>query len=336
MKSSLLQALSNIGEPNPHVRVASDFSSVPGKNLKEMEATMRITPHPHQWVQTSESFHDEDWCEETQGVTFGGGFFYFACNTSDKPNRIHDQVIYRYLGQGDDEVEPVLEFNGEYGSHLGAVDFFGGKLFCAMEGPVGVLVVEVASGNAARSPLGALRAMDGSIKHDTQGVEVYQATMSWCAVNPWNNLLYSSENGDDTPTTIVHAYNPEKNFAHEPLADIRLSHAGRHIQGGCFSANGHLLLATDERDPNDSNFKLIRTYSVFNGFYFGAARVLVLAEGNDQELEDVCYAPMIINGVDVQVHALLLENVGPTVTPAGVVDPMDNVFFKHFSTPPAP
>jgi hypothetical protein len=58
-----------------------------------------------------------------------------------------------------------------------------------------------------------------------------------------------------------------------------------------------------------------------------------LGEGNDQELEDVCYAPMIINGDSVQVHALLLENEGPTVTPAGVVDPMDNLFFKHFSAP---
>jgi hypothetical protein len=167
--------------------------------------------------------------------------------------------------------------------------------------------------------------------HSPDGAAITQTSMPWCAVNPWNDLLYTSENGDDAPMPVVRAYDRTASYTHRPTADIALGKAARHVQGGCFTPKGHLLLATDERDSNDPRFKLVRAYSAFNGFYYGAARVL--AQEDNQELEDICYAPMVINDVHVQVHAVLLENIGPTVTPAGVLVPMDNIFFKHFKAP---
>ena len=316
---SLRTALSTIGEPKGSVvSVPSDFKSTPGKSLKDIANAMMLLPRPEQWVQANESHKNEHWTEEVQGVTWDGSHFYFSANDAGKPGS-PKRTIYRFVGNGD--VETVLEMDEQYGKHLGALDFFGGKLFCAMEGPVGVLVVDPQSGSAVRHSL-----------KNKDGGPPPQKSMPWCAVNPWNKLLYSSENGDDAPTPTIHAYDPTNGFRNVPTAQIELApHPARHVQGGCFSAHGHLYLATDQRDPNAPEYKLLRAYSAFNGYFLGAARVLALED--DQELEDCCYAPMTINDAAVQIHVVLLENETWDPSPGGPVPDMDNIFFKHFSAP---
>jgi hypothetical protein len=276
---------------------------------------MMLTPHPEQWVQAKEGFHDEHWTEEVQGVTWDGHHFYFSANDEGKPGS-HPRAIYRFLGGGN--VETVLELDGNYGEHLGALDFFGGKLYCAMESPASVAkgVLEVDAGSGSVLTFTALK--------NEHGGHSPQASMPWCAINPWNQLLYSSESADNAPTSFVRAYDPANDYRNVPAADIHLDpHPARTVQGGCFSPHGHLYLATDQRDPNDTRYKLLRAYSAFNGAFLGAARVLALEE--NQELEDVCYAPITLDGVAVQIHVVLLENINSLDS--------DNIFFKHFSAP---
>jgi hypothetical protein len=313
MSFSLRTGLSAIVEPKPNQSIRpipSKLASRPGKSLKQMIETMLLVPHPEKWVQANEGFHDEHWSEEVQGVTWDGGHFYFSANDAGKPGA-HPRAIYRFLGDGD--VETVLEMDDQYGDHLGALDYFGGRFFCAMEGPVGVLVVDAASAAAARHEL-----------KDENGDPSKQASMPWCAVNPWNRLLYTSENGDDQPAITVNAYDPANDFRMVSAAAIDLTpHPAHHVQGGCFSPHGHLYLATDQRDPNDPQYKLIRVYSAFNGGFLGAATVLALED--NQELEDVCYAAVTLGGAAVQIHAVLLENIDTLDS--------DNIFFKHFAAP---
>jgi hypothetical protein len=75
---------------------------------------------------------------------------------------------------------------------------------------------------------------------------------SWVAINPLNNLLYSSNFDDSEVTLRVYelaqdASEPELAF----LGKISLfgpdgqPFGGRRIQGGCFAPNGHLFLVSD-------------------------------------------------------------------------------------------
>jgi hypothetical protein len=278
---------------------------------------MLLHPHPEAWVQAAELPIDGDWTDECQGITFGDGHFYFSCNDSAKPGA--RRAIYRYVGGGN--AETVLDLRKKYGNHLGDVDFANGKLFCAMEEPQGVLVVEAASGTVVgywklKSELG-----DGP---PPQG-----DSMPWCAVNPWNKLLYSSEFGSDKPIETVYAYDPANGFKNKKKADLHLAQPTRKVQGGCFSPNGHLYLATDERDPSVSEPNPWYPFSPIYPFgYLGPARVLVELHGDDdkeQELESVCYAPATFKGTPVQIHAVLLDNIYSSAR--------DNIFWKGFSAP---
>jgi hypothetical protein len=316
---SLRIALSNIGEPGSKVHtVPTDFKSTAGNSLKDMAETMMLRPNPEAWTEPPEGHHDEHWTEETQGVTWDGSHFYFSANDAGKPGS-HPRAVYRFLGNGD--VDTLIEFDEQYGQHLGALDFFDGKLYFAMEQPVGVLVLDATSGTVLRySPL---RGEDGGSPP--------QSSMPWCAINPWTKFLYSSENGDDSQheATKVHAYDRNNDYRNVSSADIDLTpHTPRHVQGGCFSPRGHFYLATDQRNPNNADYKLLRAYSAFNGAYLGAAGVLALDHSHDDqknEFEDCCYAAITLDGIPAQIHAVLLENIYTLDS--------DNIFFKHFSAP---
>jgi len=313
---SARDGLKHIGEPRPGKGIKPiplGLASVPppGNDLEQIVKAMMLDPQPEAWVEVNSNHIDEHWTEECQGVTHGGGHFYFSCDDAGKPGS-HDRAIYRYVGGG--EVETVLEIGNIYGKHLGDLDFFDGKLFCAIEEPIGILVVDASTGMALECT--PLKSSDGGSSPQT--------SCSWCAVNPWNRLLYSSEFRG--PVKLVRAYDPAAGFRNKAEHDLELPYPwASSVQGGCFSPNGHLYLATDERDLDEPKYKLIRVFSAMSGGYLGAVRIL--AEEDNQELESVCYAPVSVKGTVAYVHAIVLENV------ASLSAASDNVFFKSYGVP---
>ena len=150
-----------------------------------------------------------------------------------------------------------------------------------------------------------------------------QVSCPWCAVNPWNGLLYSSNNGDNAPgEDTLRAYrfdSPSGKFIHVPYADILLQEKLRRIQGAVFSKNGHVLLASNH--TND-----IRCYSVLNGYYLGRASIQKDGSWNVAEevegltiWEDISYG-----NIATHVHVILLDNDKPDD---------DDVYFKHYRVP---
>ena len=131
-------------------------------------------------------------------------------------------------------------------------------------------------------------------------------------------MLYSSSFGDvDGPgIDVVYAYGDD--FRHRPEADLHLSRRVQRVQGGCFSDQGHLYLASDRPIPAAPRNKGILAFSAFTGRYLGTAKVLALED--EEELQDICFT-----NTSWPIHVVLLENVLPPST--------DNIFFKHFTAP---
>jgi hypothetical protein len=309
-------ALLKIGEPGadgaiPALR--SGFATAPS-SLRAAMAAME-DPRPALWTMPHEENVGEDWTQNCQGVARGGGHWYFSSNGSFFGSELDGtpRAIFKLKG-GD--VVATMPVTDDDANHLGALNFHEGQLFAALESsphsPHGSAVMSVHK-DLTFSQFLPLLAEDG--RAPPQG-----NSMPWCAIHPWNGLLYSSRFDD---VHVVHAYGPaDDGCRHVPSEDIALhaSPALDRVQGGCFSSNGHLYLASDVLV--DSDHKAIHVFSALNGAYRGAIKVLAL-EGN-QELEGICFAPMKIGGHAVQLHVVLLEIFALE---------KDDIFFKHYAAP---
>lgn len=308
-------ALELIGEPRADGAIPSlpsGFATAPGSLRSAMNAMQ--DPRPALWTVRAEENVDEDWTQNCQGVAHGDGHWYFSSNGSFFGAGLGGtpRAIFK-VSHGN--VVDELPVSDAAANHLGAMDFRDGALFAALEGsphsPHGSAVMVVDKG-LTFSQVHPLLAANG-------GPPPQGGSMPWCAVHPWNGLLYSSA-FDDVGT--VHAYQPaDGGFRQVPSEDVRLQGEPlQRVQGGCFSTNGHLYLASDVHV--DAAHKAIQVFSALNGAYRGA--IPVLAGMAHQELEGLCFAPMTIGGHDVQLHVVLLEQ--HTVS-------KDDIFFKHFAAP---
>jgi len=264
------------------------------------------SPKPAQWTKPDEGqFFNHDWTEECQGVTHDNTHWYISSNHDGK------QRVYRFSLAN--KVVSHVKLAGNGSNHLGDIDFYQGKIYCAMEGPTKIVVintdtfngwwtVELVGKNGGKPP---------------------QKSCPWCAVNPWNGLLYSSNNGDNAPgENNLRAYRfdaPNKRFVHVPTADIHLQEKLRRIQGAVFSKNGHVLLASNHTDD-------IRCYSILNGFYLGRAKIQKDGSWNvAEEVEGLTiWENVKYDGVATHVHVILLDNDAPDD---------DDVYFKHYRVP---
>ena len=150
----------------------------------------------------------------------------------------------------------------------------------------------------------------------------------WCAINPFNGLLYSSPFYDNGGHEVF-AYDRASGAWAGSQYTIHLTRPAYRVQGGCFSPRGHLYLASDRAEAVSSGEtvtfpssdvhlvgvgesgrakrrKFILCYSAFNGQYLGRAFVDALEKR--QELEGLCYGPGTVGGHAVQLHVVLLEN----------------------------
>lgn len=304
---SLRAHLSEIGEVSgSSLGIVRDFHILPpSRRLRDIMRAMR-SPRPEQWTKTNEGkFYNHDWTEECQGVTQDGNTWYISSNHDGR------QRVYRFSLANDVTGHVKLAGNGS--DHLGAIDFDNGRIYCAMEGPVKIVVIDTPPFDGWWTA-----ALVGE-----SGGEAPQSSCPWCAINPWNGLLYSSNNGDNAPgENTLRAYRFDSSgprFAHVPEADIVLGERVRRIQGAVFSKNGHVLIASNHSDD-------IRCYSVLNGHFLG--RASIQKDGSWDVAEEVegltIWEGISYEGVATHVHVILLDNDWPSD---------DDVYFKHYRVP---
>lgn len=304
--TSVLASLGQIGEPGgrPRIHIRSDFFvTPPSTTLLRLIRAMR-SPRPDQWVKSAEGqFFNHDWTEECQGVAHDAANWFISSNNSGK------QRVYRFSLSQQELAHVKLAGNGS--NHLGDIDCHDGRIYCAMEQPIKIVVIDTPpfTGFWSAKLLGA------------EGQAPPQTSNPWCAIHPWNGLLYSSDFGDGSPgVDVLHGYRlnlAAKEFRHVPEADIHLASRVRRVQGAAFSENGNVVVASDH--TND-----IRVFSTLNGSYRGRARIQ--KDGaTGEEIEGITiWESVTYHGHPTQVHVILLDNDWPD---------KDDVFFKHYQVP---
>ncbi|MCI5130045.1 MAG: hypothetical protein D3904_00645 [Candidatus Electrothrix sp. EH2] len=305
---SLRANLAKIGITNDPVSFPSGFYSAP-TSLRTAIRAME-NPHPEKWWITYDpEYNNKDWTEEAQGLTHDFNNWFFSSN-----NHYHGSKrrVWKF-----DPFSKIKDQSGKYvkfgtkNGHLGDIDYYDGFIWCALEGPVQV----------GQVPPDSMDWINRYNLCDSSGGPPPQSSMPWCAFNPWNGLLYSSNNGDDGPgEDIMYAYRfTGSEFRSVPEANIKLQVKTKSIQGGVFSDNGHLLIASNHSDD-------IRVFSALNGYYYGGVHIQVNHSARvSEEVEGLTiWKNIAYQGVNTHVHLFLLDNDSPDE---------DDVIFKHFVVP---
>ncbi|MFC7450662.1 hypothetical protein [Rhodococcus daqingensis] len=308
---SLRRHLAQIGEPKSTVgpRIPTDFHVIPPSGrLRDIMKAMR-SPKPEQWTKQDQGvFSNEDWTEECQGVTHDSSYWYLSSNHEGK------QRVYRMSLANDIVGHVKLAGNGSH--HLGDIDYHDGRIYCAMEDdPVQIVVIDTPPFTAWWAA-----ALVGE-----SGGSPPQDRCAWCAVNPWNGLLYSWNGTQSRYENTLLAYRLDdagRRFVHQPAANIVLPEKLLWVQGAVFSNNGHVFLASNT--TND-----IRCYSVLNGHYLGRVPIPKTGSGLWGELNEeveglTIWDGISYDGVATDVHLILLDNDSTND---------DDVYFKHYHVP---
>jgi hypothetical protein len=279
--------------------------------------TATNSPGMEFWAQECEDKQCHWWTMDCQGITSYGESLWAVNANNNKP----PIEIYKFnFGFGD----PVKTASSPCGTdHLGPPDYFENKIYVPVEGAI----ARVWTLDTDLNTLGL-----GSLQGPTIGDKPPQgAKMPWCAINPWNGLLYSSKFGeppyweedpsgsgrwvDWDPVTEVHCYDPADNFTYKK--SLTLAGEPLHkVQGGCFSTNGHLNLSSDyTRD--------IRGYSAINGSYLGSFAVPSDWSGGE-EMEGVSICPVKCPGKYTPISVLVQDGDWPSDS---------DIYFKHIAVP---
>lgn len=264
------------------------------------------TPRPDRWLKRAEGqFHNQDWTEECQGVTHDQDSWYLSSNKDGRQGVYRLSLTHQQLG--------FVDLTGNGSGHLGDIDHHQGRIYCAMEQPVKIIVIE-ATGPWTWWPVDL---------RGEQGQDPPQSDCPWCAVHPWNGLLYSSDFGNDAPgVSVLRAYRldePTRQFRHVPAEDITLALPVRRVQGAAFSDNGHVVIASDHTDD-------IRCFSTLNGAYRGRAPIQKDASKFEEVEGITIWKDVSYDGQPTQVHVILLDNDWPDG---------DDIYFKHYQVPTA-
>jgi hypothetical protein len=163
----------------------------------------------------------------------------------------------------------------------------------------------------------------------------------WCAVNPWNGYLYTSNfNGVED----VYAYDPSNDYRRVPEATIRLEgvegEACLGVQGGSFSANGHLYLSSYTKpgnrsygwESNPEGGDWVFAFDGLNGAYLGRRRVPYGA-GRKQEMEGLTVGPSVSDDGDGDGFVYTLEGEMVHLVLLDRVLTRNEVHFKSFDAP---
>jgi hypothetical protein len=305
---SLRESLQKIGEPKPGKELPafpSGFHSAP----QSLRAALHAMQPPliEAWrFGTENYFENLEWTEECQGLTSDGTHWFVVTNNNEHRAIWKFKLNFEFV-----VAELFLQAD-----HIGAPDCHVGKIFVPVESsPASVWVLDTALKTVDIFPLHG----ESAATPPPQG-----SSMPWCAVNPWNGLLYSSIFGGDDPkssdfgyVTRVHAYDTD-NFLHR--GDLVLQGEAIHnVQGGCFSRNGHLYLTSHSTQE-------VRAYSALNGAFLGSCKISYAKGGLErEEMEGMAILHWFdAGGASTHVHVMILDND---------LTNRDDVLLKHLIVP---
>lgn len=302
-----LEQIGAIREGQPATALPSGFHAAPNS----LRAVIRAATSPRldRW-QTPDrrEFANMIWTEEAQGITTDGDFWYFSSNNAAK------RAIYKFdasflpvdIGLLPLELGEIVQnpLGGrELALHLGDIDFAGGLIYAAVEPR---LLVARFTTEPRFLDVHPLRA-------GPRG-PVPQSDMPWCAINPLNGWLYSSNFSN---VDRVFAYDPQRAFAfcdELPLGGPPVE----RVQGGVFSANGRLYLTSDQSGD-------VRCYCAMNGAFFGARQIPYTPGALEaEEVEGIAIRAAPRADGAATVYVVVLDNDWPD---------RDDVFLVSYRVP---
>lgn len=257
---------------------------------------------------------DEDWTEEIQGVLWDGAHWLFSSNADSK-------AVYTFNGSNGDFGSPdqTCIISQPNLNHVGALYYHNNVVY--VEHWIGQQTSFLAfqNNNGALTFTNRINIEPVQAKRvGVVGVDFESGTVYTCAVEGDITLINLHKFASDFKSVSY----TKHSFPLKPAITD-----GCYAQGGFFSPNGHLYIASG-REGIDSDYQYIYCYSALNGLLLNKIPVLAEKHGGftgltaNQELEGIFYAPVMRNNKAVQIHAVLLENIALA---------KDNIFFKSFS-----
>ncbi|MFD9624175.1 hypothetical protein ACFWB2_44460 [Streptomyces virginiae] len=241
------------------------------------------------------------WTEECQGITTDGSHFFISTNAPHPYKGVHKFSLDLRSHLGHTRL-PLTA-----GGHPGDLDWdnMRGHGYVPCE-PFGrIWIIDEGLNTVKIASLG-----DG-------GVNPQGEWLPWCAVNPVDGLLYSSRFDADR----IYAYDPDRNFRW--VRTVHLPQFVRKIQGGFFSPNGLLYLASDHTRRiicHDLGRRGLRGGSLAK--VVGTTPIPVSSGWEEVEGLALCHLAWS-QGADTWVIALVLDNDANT----------DDVFLHFYSVP---
>ncbi|HEY7034757.1 MAG TPA: hypothetical protein VH482_25685 [Thermomicrobiales bacterium] len=330
---SYRSSLKKIGVPAGAPQSYLAFASRP----KSLRAAIRSMDHPasSDWSEPPNIYRDEDWTDEVQGIAWDGGHWIFSANANQTKPGHNDKAIYVFPNHSnlkDGNWSQMIAYKNiphpnvgvtvhESDDHWGQITYDNGHVYVAhfwdTDDPhfprnARVLVLKDKGGSLSYSHWIELdKPTSPKPPHKTDRAEFQ-------AINPWDGMLYTCFGGGEISEFFIHEPNGKWTKRVLPLTPSVTA-----VQGACFSPNGHLYIATNETPSGDDEHQMIYYYSALNGHRLGQIRVLADEGLPDQELEGICYAPLVApNGDKVWIHAILLENINLA---------LDNIFIKQWA-----
>lgn len=301
----------------------SNPETFPYKNIRSLLKALEW-PYDYEYVGDYPEDSAPGWCEDLQGVTSDSAHWFF---TQSNPDRVWKFPVGHNLDENVDEddlpsgilyagIPSSLEDSGY--EHFGGLDYFKGHLYVPLHGtPAKIALFDaqslnyISSANLTEYPDGAL---------------------PWCAVNPLNGLLYVSTFN----ASYLHVYKRiviANNT--DGVVGLELTHLGKfglfeekglpmevsRIQGGVFSKNGHLYLASDAPEGGVMGFDMTTGQRTFHKTIPGVSPADDLLR---DELEGITVWDLDSLGapnIGGQIHLIMLDNDWPS---------NDDLYFKHF------
>jgi hypothetical protein len=247
------------------------------------------------------------WSRDAQGIAHDDSHWYLS----------DSWMIYRYPVGADvalDE-QTAEALVPEDCAHIGDLDFVDGELFAAMEN------CNNDSGNRLYVYDDQLR-----VKRWADVPAAAQAQMGWVAVNPIDGMIYASDSDADQLNVYARDFAPGGQLT--LVRQVRLDRMYHRVQGGEFSASGHLYLVPDAHGfPEGAGIHVFRLDGP------AATRVRFIhpdlgSSDSDLELEGITLWDMdAVTGAAEpmagQIHWILLDNDFPL--------DRDDIHLKHIA-----
>jgi hypothetical protein len=248
------------------------------------------SPRCGEWRAVNLSFAENtSYSEEGQGVTMGDGMWFIVSNANDDR-----EGLYRLSSDWSSSL--ITRAPYDTSTHLGAPCATGGWVYVPTQHPDGVWKV---STDLTQSVV--LKA------EDSPDPDMF----SWCSINPWSGLLYTSAFEHPDRLVAYDASAMSNGVLPRAEPDIPITHgfpATEKVQGAAFTRNFRILMLRDV--PNSDGVQCHSTLTgVLQDRYPLDARIdETQVFSNPNELEGIFVQTLTTGGQVAHVHVLELDN----------------------------